>query len=140
MKSIVFLLLLFYVGCSKPEQLPLSVNEKFFFKTLSEKLNCEVQRNIDVTLLGRFASKNKRGGYALVLYVDCERLKFLNTQKDSARKYASKIVSPLYKALENDPKYYEISISFTCKTSLQNSSKYTDMVYNYNVDSLNRIK
>lgn len=139
MKNLLFLISYIVVGCAKPAQPPLTNNEKIFFKTLTSNFKCEVQRTIDVTLLERFASENKRGGYALVLFMNCERLKFLNNQSDSAKLYASQIILPLYNVLEYDQKYNEISISFTCKTSLENSSNYFDMTYNYNTDSLKKV-
>lgn len=139
MNRIVLLGLLFLTGClSKPEQPPITAQEKAFIDSVRHECNCEVSREIDLMLLGRFAKNHNRGGYALTLNFQCADLKWLNEHSDSAMKKADHLINPLFATLNRDSKFNEITISFTCSTDLAHSSQYQDMFYTYKTDSLNK--
>ena len=77
----------------------------------------------------------KKGSYGINTTLPCDRL--LKLGKDSvAIQFESLIIArKLYnQVLEKDWKYNQIWISFSCDTS---SSKYKDLVFVYNLDTLN---
>ncbi|MDX1955022.1 MAG: hypothetical protein SFU20_05775 [Chitinophagaceae bacterium] len=104
--------------------------------SLGKVWKVKVERNIDGMLLEPFYKEGARGIYALDVYFQCNKLLLLNMNADSAYELANQTVLPLFDIIKNESKYDEIAISFTCSTSLAQSSKFKDMVFRFSIDSL----
>lgn len=102
---------LLFNGCGKPEQPPLSINEKQFFEDLKKKYSCSVDREIEPALL-YVISKKEVGNYFLELNgLPCDIIK----KEDSLKTASFDIAKKLYnQILEKDMRFNEITINFEC--------------------------
>jgi hypothetical protein len=83
---------LFLFGCVQPAQPALSAKEKSFISKLNGHDSWHVNRHIEVTILGRFDTQEKRGGYGLELkYDDCDNLLDISFNKETIRHFTDSL-------------------------------------------------
>jgi hypothetical protein len=127
--------LLFLFSCVAPEQPALNEVESKMIKDLEIKYSCKAKRNIDAALLNPSKDFNETGSYSLNLLLECSNL--LNLHRDSTKIKSESffIAKNIYNnVLKKDIKYSKVWVSFSCDTS---SSMYKDLVFAYNIDTLN---
>ena len=134
MERLLIILLLVQASCVAPEQPKLNEKEEKFIAGMEKKYAGRTNRYIDVKLLIDTSNHHEKGGYSLVMEVNCETLYQLGKDSTKLMKDAFFIAKRLYnEVLEKSARYNEIMVAFTCDTS---SSKFQNLIFEYKVDSL----
>ncbi|MDB5201281.1 MAG: hypothetical protein JWQ27_690 [Ferruginibacter sp.] len=133
-RHVIFLGVLHFFSCVSPKQPPVSVREKDFIDSIEKAFDGSAKREISAALLGPGKEAEKKGSYGIHLLLPCDKLLELSRDSPNIQKRSYFIAKHLYNGiLAKDGSYASIWISFSCDTS---SSLYRDLVFRYEVDSL----